>query len=139
MESLNDPEHRQEAAKTIRALVSEIVLTPNEDASALIVDMKGDLAAILSVADARSKKAMPKAADQMETSERKGIEQVETLVLSSVSDCEPCLQPRKEMMVTGAHVEHSLGQTRNSKESLANSCKGIMVAGVGFEPTTFRL
>ena len=111
MENLNDPEHRQEAAKTIRALVSEIVLTPNEDASALIVDMKGDLAAILSVADARSKKAMPKAADQMETSERKELEQVETLVLTSVSDCEPCLQ----------------------------STKGKMVAGVGFEPTTFRL
>lgn len=105
MESLNDPEHRQEAAKTIRALVSEIVLTPNEDASALIVDMKGDLAAILSVADARSKKAMPKAADQMETSERKGIEQVETLVASSVSDCEPCLQPSKEMMVAGVVAE----------------------------------
>ena len=86
MGSLNDPEHKSEAAKTIRSLLEEIVLTPSEDGSELIVDMKGDLAAILSVADTRITSAKPKSVDQLEPSERKELEQVETLVASSMSD-----------------------------------------------------
>lgn len=111
MRTFNDAEHKAEAAKTIRTLVDEIVLTPNKDGSELVVDMKGDLAAILSVADAQVKARMPKAADQMETNERKEIEQVDSLVKSSWESSKPCEQQGKERMV----------------------------AGVGFELTTFRL
>ncbi len=109
MESLNDAEHRQEAAKTIRSLVDEIVLTPNSDRSELIADMKGDLAAILSMANAKD--AKPRSRDQMSETERKEIERVENLIYPSEEDSAPCMQP----------------------------CKDKMVAGVGFEPTTFRL
>lgn len=71
MTMFNEPEHRPEAAKTIRTLVDEIVLTPNEDASELVADMKGDLAAILSLADCRKKSAGLRTADQMDSNERK--------------------------------------------------------------------
>ena len=131
MGTFNDPEHKAEAAKTIRTLVDKIVLTPNEDGSELVVDMKGDLAAILSVADARAKARMPKAADQMETSERKEIEQVDSLICTSVESSDPCEQQGKGRMVAGACFVPTL--------AASNAAKGPMVAGVGFEPTTFRL
>lgn len=49
--SLNDPAHRAESALSIRKLVDKIVLSPNEDWSALVVDLHGDLAGILRIAD----------------------------------------------------------------------------------------
>ena len=45
--SLNEPEHRSESAELIRKLIEKIVLTPNEDRSALAIDLYGDLAGIL--------------------------------------------------------------------------------------------
>ena len=45
--SLNEPEHRDESAHLIRKLIEQIVLAPNEDKSALSVDLYGDLAGIL--------------------------------------------------------------------------------------------
>ncbi|MCF6217079.1 MAG: recombinase family protein [Emcibacter sp.] len=45
--SLNDPEHRDESAGLIRELIEKIVLSPNEDKSALVIDLHGDLAGIL--------------------------------------------------------------------------------------------
>lgn len=45
--SLNHPEHRDESAQLIRKLIERIVLTPNEDRSALMIDLHGELAGIL--------------------------------------------------------------------------------------------
>lgn len=95
LESFNDPEHRDESAKLIRTLVDEIVLTPNEDRSALVADMKGDLAAILSLAGARHAHAKPRTLDQMDNKERKEIERVETVVSSSETGSEPSFQARQ--------------------------------------------
>ena len=50
VDSLNTPEHRQEAASLLRSLIEKIVLTPKADKSSLQVDLYGDLAGILSVA-----------------------------------------------------------------------------------------
>ncbi|MEA3013336.1 MAG: site-specific recombinase [Sphingomonadales bacterium] len=47
--SLNEPGKREEAAELIRSLISKIVLTPNEDRSALAIDLHGNLAGILRV------------------------------------------------------------------------------------------
>ena len=88
MESLNDPDHRGETAKIIRTLVDKIILTPNEDRSKLIVDMKGDLAAILSLAGATKLGAKPRTLVQMCNDERKEIERVET-VLASTNTIQP--------------------------------------------------
>lgn len=47
---LNHPEHRQEAADSIRSLIDKIILTPNVKNDELIVDLVGDLAGILKIA-----------------------------------------------------------------------------------------
>lgn len=52
--TLKDPEHRDESAQIIRKLIDRIVLTQNEDKSALTVDLIGDLAGILLVADKKA-------------------------------------------------------------------------------------
>lgn len=113
MSSFNSPEHKAEAAKTIRSLLDEIVLTPNEDRSELIVDMKGDLAAILSVADARAKSAKPKAVDQMETSERKELEQVESMIVSPLHDTGSCALAGPRRNFTFAVKEMNKASSRN--------------------------
>ncbi|MFD0980339.1 recombinase family protein [Tropicimonas aquimaris] len=111
MESLNDDEHRAESAKIIRTLVDEIILTPNADRSALVADMKGDLAAILSMAGPSAPHAKPRRLDQMTNQQRKEIERAESVIATS------------EMRLNSASQGRQVS----------------MVAGVGFEPTTFRL
>ena len=48
--SLNDQDHRIEAAEILRKLIDRIVLSPNEDKSGLVIDLAGDLAGILQIA-----------------------------------------------------------------------------------------
>jgi site-specific DNA recombinase len=50
VQALNSDAHRQEAGDLLRALIDRIALRPNEDGSALLVDLEGDLAGILSLA-----------------------------------------------------------------------------------------
>ena len=54
VKSLNDLEHRTEAAMLIRGLIDRIVLKPNEARDALLTDLHGDLAGILQVATNKS-------------------------------------------------------------------------------------
>ena len=84
--SLNNDNKRTEASGILRTMIEKVVLAPNEDHTALTVDLVGDLAGILTVA---TKDNRP-------------------LVSSGLSVLSEC-----------------------SSEAL--------VAGVGFEPTTFRL
>eukprot|EP00820_Chromera_velia_P001549 Cvel_2793.t1-p1 / transcript=Cvel_2793.t1 / gene=Cvel_2793 / organism=Chromera_velia_CCMP2878 / gene_product=hypothetical protein / transcript_product=hypothetical protein / location=Cvel_scaffold113:1595-3097(-) / protein_length=501 / sequence_SO=supercontig / SO=protein_coding / is_pseudo=false len=88
--SLNDPDHRAESAQVIRKLIDRIVLSPNQDRSALVVDLHGDLAGIMQIAEAKRRRIGEKPLEPTENV-RSEIQQVK------------------------------------------------MVAGVGFEPTTFRL
>ena len=53
--SLNDPEHRTEAAMLIRGLIDRIVLKPNKAGDALLIDLHGDLAGILRIATNKDK------------------------------------------------------------------------------------
>ncbi len=48
--TLNDADHRAEAANTLRGLIDRIELTPNAEGTELIVDLYGDLAGILQIA-----------------------------------------------------------------------------------------
>ncbi|MEM7746198.1 MAG: recombinase family protein [Pseudomonadota bacterium] len=50
IETLNAPEHRDEAAQLIRTLIDRIVLTPDPTGTRLVVDLEGDLAGILAIA-----------------------------------------------------------------------------------------
>ena len=61
-EALNQDDVRAEAGEIIRSLIDEIVLTP--DGEALRIDLKGELAAILSLA-ADSKKPAPYDRDRL--------------------------------------------------------------------------
>ncbi|MEM5477568.1 recombinase family protein [Pacificibacter sp. AS14] len=47
--TLNEPDHREEAAGLIRGLIDRIVLTPDASKTRLIVDLEGDLAGILAM------------------------------------------------------------------------------------------
>ena len=111
IESLNDPNHRTESATILRQLIEKIVLTPNEDGSALVVDLYGDLAGILQIADNNRQGIKLKPRNELNRKQSSEIEQVENL----------------------AKVSETLGgqgfKPRQAK----------MVAGAGFEPATFRL
>jgi site-specific DNA recombinase len=90
IETLNEPEHRDESASLIRKLVDKIVLTPN-DANGLSIDLHGDLAGILQVSIGKLLPGAKKRAASEVPSEAAGLQQV------------------------------------------------TLVAGIGFEPMTFRL
>ncbi len=103
-------EDRTEAAERLRSLVSKIVLTPED--GQLAIDVHGDLAGILAIAHAN---APPAGAD--------GVPQAK--------------------LVAGTRGKLNLpknkGRLRGAADvaDLAQQVK--LVAGVGFEPTTFRL
>jgi len=109
IKSLNNEEHRHEAADLIRGLIDKIILTPKEDDSGLYVDLKGDLAGILNMATGNKSPA----------EKRQVIEQMESI--------------SKELKIT----EDSSCNTLNNNGKVHVQDK--LVAGVGFEPTTFRL
>ena len=46
IKSLNDPAHRDASAKLLRELIDKIVLTPNEDRTALVADLTVTFAGI---------------------------------------------------------------------------------------------
>ena len=102
--SLNDTNHRDESAKIMRRLIDRIVLTPDEAKGALTLDLIGDLAGILQMADKKGSGKLFNPDAELDDVQQAEIERAKELVGSLGSD---------------------------AKES--------MVAGVGFEPTTFRL
>ena len=56
IESLNEEDHRSEAAELVRSLFDKVVLTPTKDRKSLVVDLHGDLAGILSMATGNARK-----------------------------------------------------------------------------------
>jgi site-specific DNA recombinase len=129
--SLNDPEHRPESAGIVRALIEKIVLTPNEERTALVVDLHGDLAGILQMSANKEKGRALEPRDRLELSKRKEIEQIESVVDPLGTGSEYGYAPSKDTMVAGACNALNLPDGK--------LCKVKLVAGVGFEPTTFRL
>ena len=95
-ESLNKESSRGEAIEHLRALVEKIVLSPKAGQKELSIDLYGDLAGILTIADE----------DQKLNKETLKIKQFRRLIAND---------------------------NKSSKESIE------LVAGAGFEPTTFGL
>ena len=56
-EALNAEANRAEAADILRGLIDRIVLTPNEESKKLEIDLYGDLAGILGLADKQKRAA----------------------------------------------------------------------------------
>ena len=53
------PEHHDQAAKRLRGLIEKVVLTPNEDRTALKIDLLGDLDNIMRLSAPRRKRGTP--------------------------------------------------------------------------------
>ncbi len=104
--TLNDAEMKEEAADILRTLVDRIVLAPTSDSKALSVDLHGDLAGILAIADK-----------------------------SMGSEALPRTYGKQDSMVAGARSARHLQKTLQLREEL----QGLLGAGPGFEPGTFRL
>ena len=102
--SLHDTAHREKSALILRKLIDKIVLTPNEDRSALTLDLIGDLAGILLMS---SKKAAG-------------------MLFNPNGELDPAQLVEIERAKELAGSPNDYG-------------KVSLVAGVGFEPTTFRL
>ncbi|PHR93398.1 MAG: resolvase [Robiginitomaculum sp.] len=111
IKSLNDPEHRDESASLIRELIEKIVLTPNEDKSALVIDLYGNLAGILQTAQKNDPRLNLKPSGTLDYTRLTEIKQAKLVA----------------------------GTTNPLDLPLYEVSKGKLVAGVGFEPTTFRL
>ena len=137
IEALNNKDHREEAAELIRALVDKIVLTPTEDDAGLSVDLIGDLAGILLMATKGDKLLVESGLSFINQSRQDddsvnkddmvaGERNTQMLLDSSV---------KQDKLVAGKRKTSNLSSKNDGKKE----CKVSMVAGVGFEPTTFRL
>ena len=106
-----DDQDRAEAAERLRSLVSKIVLTPEE--GKLAIDVHGNLAGILTIAHT---KALPVGADGVVSQAKLGA---------------------------GTRDKHNLlkhkGRPGGTADVADLTQQVKLVAGVGFEPTTFRL
>ncbi len=137
--SLNNQEHRQEAADLIRSLIEKIILTPKEDNSGLYIDLKGDLAGILTMAASRqSKFEQRELVKQMQEISKELLNPslLESLNLQKSLKSDTGLNKgdsalSQYQLVAGVCDPLDLEDTAKSQYQL--------VAGVGFEPTTFRL
>ena len=102
----DDGGSRTEAAERLRSLVSKIVLTPAD--GKLTIDVHGDLAGILTIAQAKA--------------------------LSSEISEGPDTKDQRRLR------QNNKGRPREGAAFVADLTKQVkLVAGAGFEPTTFRL
>ncbi|MBN8910684.1 MAG: zinc ribbon domain-containing protein [Rhizobiales bacterium] len=110
-EALNEASHRTEAAEILRGLIDAIALTPCEmdGRKTYAVDITGHLAGILRLAGAGKGGDGPKAG------------------------ADPSGTDQQVKLVAGKRLGRCLPNASDSRQSVK------LVAGVGFEPTTFRL
>ncbi|WP_156842860.1 recombinase family protein [Novosphingobium aquimarinum] len=106
--SMEEPDQRDKSAQVIRKLIDKIVFTPNDDKSALVIDLIGDLAGILLMTEKAGSENLYNNLATLSPAQKAEIEQI------------------KLAKTEGNPGLSSLGKVK-------------MVAGVGFEPTTFRL
>ena len=120
--ALNDQQFRGEAAELLRRLIDKIVLVPDTENKELAIDLHGDLAGILSLATGRglaSGLGAPAANHgKLLDGSRKGPKLAESDI-------------QQVKMVAGVCNQLPLRGEKDQQEK--------MVAGAGFEPTTFRL
>ena len=108
----NQEEHRSEAADLLRSLVDKIVISPKGAShEGVVVDLHGDLAGILQVATKGDK----------------------PLIKNGLSYFNPT--NKQEKLVAEARASKNLIDVSTTQDKSQES----VVAGVGFEPTTFRL
>ena len=124
---LSNPEQKNEATMAIRSLVDKIILSPNpnynkadDQSHPMSITLVGDLAGILTVAT-NAKKPLNKSGLLMSD--------ITTVAHSSLVTADNSTEQVK--LVAGGRLVHNLDDGTQQQVKL--------VAGVGFEPTTFRL
>lgn len=121
IQSLTEGENLHEAADLIRGLIEKIVLTPKENEEGLYIDLKGDLAGILAIAVGNKK----------DTEKHAVIQQMQNIKIELETATDNALETgdsqMSDLLVAG-------GRTQQVSETA-----DLLVAGAGFEPTTFRL
>ena len=113
IDAMNTEDQHQEAAELLRKLIDRIELQPVAGDKRLVIDLHGDLAGILSIATQSDKH----------------------LVANGLSYINPS---RQEGHGSGSAAQMALVAGGRGNRDLPSS-QMALVAGVGFEPTTFRL
>ena len=111
MGALNDPGHRDEAGQILRQLIDRIVFTSTGDKSALAIDLIGDLAGILLLANQQAQG-------------------------TTATKAKPGSDARKAELEQVREAVRAMAQTKLPPVSEGQVSVG---AGAGFEPATFRL
>ncbi|NRA89502.1 MAG: recombinase family protein, partial [Rhizobiales bacterium] len=101
--SLNDPDHRDESATLLRELIDKIVLTPNEDKNALVIDLYGDLAGILQISANNDGGINIKPKEMLDRKSVSELAQLQEFVNQPQSLTGTYLSTSKDQMVAGAH------------------------------------
>ena len=122
IESLNEEDHRAEAAELIRSLIDKVVLTPDNERQSLVIDLHGDLAGILSVATGEAHKTIAENLNKT-LGDPSGPPEDSADALDQIG--------KQRKLVAGERSQLKL-RTEYEKQNK-------LVAGGGFEPPTFRL
>tara|TARA_R110001592_G_scaffold363384_1_gene686780 strand:+ start:22271 stop:24064 length:1794 start_codon:yes stop_codon:yes gene_type:complete len=132
--SLNRDDGKVEAADLLRSLIDKIVLTPKASGKEYAIDLHGDLAGILTIATGKN---------QVESNMNPLVEQVNEMSnLGHRNFAQESPEKGDEIEKT---IEFNMPESgfdsafARSSHLYANICKDKMVAGAGFEPTTFGL
>lgn len=144
IQSLNMEGKRAEAAELIRSLIDRIVLSPREDDKGLHIDLHGSLAGILTMATDRGRSAVEASLRQSpmfeDGSDTHDSENKVALVAGARKSRD--LAKPETPLVAGKSNQRKLTHAYEKtlpKQGLHSRCQEALVAGVGFEPTTFRL
>ena len=155
--SMEDPATRSEAGTILRSLIDRIILSPQEGVNGLSVDLIGDLAGILSIATKRGRLVVSNELSKLQPVNEACSEESGVGSGSAAGEASPIERLSRRTaessmaMVAGGRSGHSepmamVAGNRLGRQELGPTQKGpalagpsAMVAGAGFEPTTFRL
>ena len=155
--TLQDEATRAEASAIVRSLIERVILTPHPTEDRLVVDLVGDLAGILSVAAKRDRDSISSDLSKLQPVQQTGEhEEAQNSAISSMLPVmvagarsshgqrgyektpETGVSSATSVMVAGTGLGHKPQISGGAPEG-GVSASSVMVAGVGFEPTTFRL
>ena len=124
---LSKDQTRAQAIEIIRSMIDRVVLRPLNTPEGFAIDLYGDLAGILRVAQGDS-----------DTDSAATEEQAKSLrfILTDMKDAAQAEGICMGTMVAGGRNRRS---HMGAPEGAISDCMGTLVAGAGFEPATFRL
>ncbi len=134
--SLNTEGQRAEAAELIRGLIDRVVLTPKDGEKGLSIDLHGSLAGILSIATASDRASVERELKNTPNLDKHN----DTKNGKTVTGRD--LHNQQVKLVAGEVRQHYLRSAYTKallEQGFDDDRQLKLVAGVGFEPTTFRL